>query len=432
MNGLHKILFKAGQRWRNPSLAGHYAFLKRSEGWSREQLIDYQWEKLLETIHYAWEHSAFYRQKWTEAGVHPGDIKTPEDVRKIPVVSKQELIHHNAEVHSDEYFGRKFYAVTSGTTGESLSFWKDENADSFNRAAIFRGYSWYGVEPWEFNGYFWGFSFGFLQRIKMRMMDWMVNRYRLFSYNDRDLARFARKMRRAKYLEGYSSAIYQTARLILERDLPRPSGLKLVKGTSEKIYPHYHEATLAAFGQPVRSEYGAAESGVIAFECPEGHMHITSEGVYVEEENGEIIVTNLVMRSFPVVRYALGDYIRLKPADFRCACGMEHPVIEEVTGRVGTTVYGKTGVYPSLYFYYVFKNLNKNHGIKLSYQVVQPEKGYLVFRLERKLSAAERKALATEIEALFKDDVEYELREGEVLFPDGRKGKFRDFVSEVE
>ncbi len=429
MSRFHKLLFLAGQKLRNPSLEKIYRELKETEKWPLEKLEELQWKRFKEMMDYAYHHSSYYKKKWDEAGIHPDEIKSKDDLKKIPVITKQELIQFNREIHTP-WKGKKFFSVTSGTTGESLSFWKDEISDSHNRAAIFRGYSWYDVKPWERNGYFWGFNFSPVKKWKTRFLDFLVNRFRLFSYDEKGLKKFARKLLSADYLEGYSSSIYQVAKLINEKNLPKPEKLKMVKGTSEKIYPHYHEESMRAFGHKIIGEYGAAESGLIAFECPYGSLHIAMEGVLMEEVDEEIIVTNLMMKSFPVIRYQLGDYIKLKPADFKCSCGMEHPVIEEITGRIGKNIYGKKGIYPSLYFYYVFKNLEKNHGIKLSYQAVQKEKGKLEFYFERQLTTEEEKALKSEMNALFGNDVEYTWSVKEKIF-DGR-GKFRDFISYLD
>ncbi len=427
----HKTIFKLGQRYRNPSLDKHYRFLKESEKWNRERLEQYQWEKFKEIIKYAYEHSVYYRRKWNEAGVRPEDIQTREDVKKIPIITKEELILHNKEIHSDEYFPKKFFSLTHGTTGQSLSFWKDENADSRNRAAIFRGYSWYGVQPWEFNGYFWGLNLSFWKKLKTRFQDWLVNRYRLFSYQEKNFKKFVRKIRNAVYLEGYSTAIYQIAKIINEQRLPKPEKLKLVKGTSEKIYPHYQEEVIKAFGQPMISEYGAAEAGLIAFECPQGNMHIHTEGVYVEEENGEIIVTNLVMRSFPVIRYRLGDMIRLKPVGYICSCGMKHPVIEEISGRIGSTIYGKTNIYHNAMLNYIFKNLDKNHKIKIGYQIIQNKKGFLDVHIDRQLSENDLNALKLEFDKIFGDDISINIYVKSDLYMNKSK-KFVDIIVNIE
>ena len=107
--------------------------------------------------------------------------------------------------------------------------------------------------------------------------------------------------------------------------------LTMVKGTSEMILDAYQDASKEAFGCKIVSEYGAAETGLIAFECPNGNMHINVENVIVELDNdGEIIVTNLASYSFPVIRYKLSVAVTL--SDVQCSCGRAHPVITEVVG----------------------------------------------------------------------------------------------------
>ena len=178
----------------------------------------------------------------------------------------------------------------------------------------------------------------------------------------------------------------------------------MVKGTSEKIYESYQEEIKNAFGQKMISEYGAAETGIIAFECTKGNMHINMEGVIVEVENDEIIVTNLQMNSFPIIRYKLGDYVELAPRDKVCKCGLKHLIIEEVTGRIGTIVYGDKFTYPSLYFYYIFKNLAKKN-LLLTYQIIQNKKGHLNFYIEENLTSNQNSLLEKEIERYFKKDM---------------------------
>ena len=47
--------------------------------------------KLKEQVQYAWDHSPFYRRKWTQAGVSPQTLKELDDLVKFPVVQKPEL-----------------------------------------------------------------------------------------------------------------------------------------------------------------------------------------------------------------------------------------------------------------------------------------------------------------------------------------------------
>lgn len=85
-------------------------------------------ERLREVMHYAYEHAPFYRRKWSEAGVHPEDIRSLADFERVPVVTKQELRESQA---AHPPFGDYLCAPeseihhihgTSGTTGRPTAF----------------------------------------------------------------------------------------------------------------------------------------------------------------------------------------------------------------------------------------------------------------------------------------------------------------------
>lgn len=426
----YKWIFTTGQKLRNPSIRKWFLFLKQSEVWSLAELEAYQLKQLKELLHFAYEYSPFYKNHFKKHDFLVSDLKTLEDVRKIPVISKRDLLDHTQEIQAKYPFKKQLKATTSGSTGESLVFNREENADSFNRATIFRGYSWYHVKPWEKNGYFWGFNFSFKEKIKTKILDFLQHRFRIFGYEEKAFEQFVKKLKKASYVHGYSSMLFQTAKLINERGLEKPKNLKMIKGTSEKIFDTYQEEVKKAFGLKIISEYGATESGIIAFECPSGNMHINMEGVLVEEVNNEILVTNLQMKSFPIIRYQLGDYIQLAPKTEVCSCGKNHRILKEVTGRVGNNVYGKQEIYPSLYFYYIFKNLVKNNGLKLNYQVIQQKKGTLEFRIEQVINNREISILNEEIKKYFKTDIEFDVLVGVKLV--STKGKFKSFISNIE
>jgi phenylacetate-CoA ligase len=85
-------------------------------------------ERLQQVMRYAWERAPFYRRKWSEAGLEPGDIRSLEDFERVPVVTKGEL--RDAQVRA-EPFGdylcvepNEVFHVhgTSGTTGRPTAF----------------------------------------------------------------------------------------------------------------------------------------------------------------------------------------------------------------------------------------------------------------------------------------------------------------------
>jgi phenylacetate-CoA ligase len=426
---MFKRIYKIGERLRNPSIATWLPFLQESAAWPLASLEAYQLKKLQELVAVAYANSPYYKNSFDALGLKPGDIQSLEDLKKLPIISKKELLNAHKEIHTNLKFKKYFQANTSGSSGESLKFKREESADSFNRALIYRGYSWYNVNPWELNGYFWGYNFSEREMLKIRMLDSLQNRFRIFNYRKESIDFFIRKLKNAKYLHGYSSMVYETAKIINSQNLEKPANLKMVKGTSEKIFESYQNEIQKAFGLRMISEYGAAETGIIAFECPKGKMHLNMEGVIVEEIDHEIVVTNLQMHAFPIIRYQLGDYIRLAPKTDICECGNQHAIIEEVTGRIGQNVYGKTNTYPSLYFYYIFKNLASKQLLLLTYQVLQQEKGKLIFLIEQQLESNQLKLLEHEIAVYFKNDMEFTIEQSQHITAQNKK--LKSFISNI-
>lgn len=378
INFLMKIIHIFGVKLRNPSYFRIYNELKKSEFASKEELQTIQLEKLRKLLEFSVNNSPYYKELFKEVGFDINrDFSSLSDLKKIPVITKKDLISRNSEIHTinDIKFKKIFISETSGSSGEPLMFKKDERWDSFNRASIARGLSWFNVDVSEFNGYCWGYSFSFKAKIKTMLLDLLMNRFRCFKYTDASIDKFIRRSKRASYISGYSSMIYEMAKRVNSRNLTIDN-LKLVKGTSEKIYDHYQNEVIQAFGSKMISEYGSAESGIIAFECPHGSMHINEETCIVEVIDGEIIVTNLIGYSFPTIRYKLGDYVSI--SDQKCKCGRNHSIISDVLGRIGKNIVGlNDSTYPSLTLYYIFKSLALEFDISLNYTAVQNEVGSL-------------------------------------------------------
>lgn len=424
-----RVLYCAGVLLRNRSIFENLDFLKKSQHWDIPTLQEHQFHKLKGLVKHAYDNSAYYREKYVKCNFSPDMLSSFSDLSKIPVITKQEVLSNTQAIQAANITEKLFYSETGGSTGRALVFYRNKSWDAWHRASIYRGYAWYGVMPWDRNGYLRGYNFSFKKQIKTRFLDMLQNRFRLFSYKSREIDRFVKQLRTATFIGGYSSMVYEVAKRININFGVKPIfHLKMVKGTSETILDKYQEEIVRAFGQKMISEYGAAEAGIIAFECPKGNMHINMETVIVEEENNEILVTNLVSDSFPIIRYRLGDYIKIDTGT-RCGCGMQHHILKEVMGRVGKVIYGNREEYPSLSLYFVFKNLVMTHNIIINYQGIQRTKGLLELNIEGELSAKEKSLLETELFKYFKDDLSVTLREGGDL-KSGNKKK-HDFVSEI-
>jgi len=425
---LHKYIYLAGIRFRNNKIFDCYDSLKQSELYSIDTLINNQLVKLKELLVYAYSNSAYYKDKYDNCGFDINDLKSLDDLKYVPIISKEEVLNNSKLIQINNCGEKLFFSETSGSTGRPLVFYRNMEWDAWVNAAVMRGYSWHDVNPWDKNGYLWGYNIAPSKQLKIKILDYLQNRFRMFSYKSSDIDEFVNQLEDAVFLGGYSSMLYEVARRINAGGVKHKFNLKMVKGTSEKIYDIYQDEVIKAFGKKIISEYGSAESGIIAFECAYGNMHINMETVIVEEIDNEIIVTNLVSKSFPIIRYKLGDYIKIDGTT-KCKCGMQHFIISEITGRVGSVIYGKSNQYPSLTLYYVFKNMAMNSNVVLNYQVVQDNKGAIDLFIENEFNEKHHLLLLNEFKKYFDDDISINVKYNAVRNDYNKKRK--DFISNI-
>lgn len=65
--------------------------LHREETMTREELRQLQYERLIKTVNRVYENVPFYKEKFKEKGLEPGDIKSLDDLKLLPFTVKQDL-----------------------------------------------------------------------------------------------------------------------------------------------------------------------------------------------------------------------------------------------------------------------------------------------------------------------------------------------------
>ena len=100
------------------------AELTRTESFSRDQLLEYQFDKFRRLVDHAYRNVPYYRRRMQEAGVEPADFRGPDDIVRFPLSTKQEIRENQNELRatgSDRPM-KLVKSQTGGTTGLPLKF----------------------------------------------------------------------------------------------------------------------------------------------------------------------------------------------------------------------------------------------------------------------------------------------------------------------
>jgi len=122
--------------------------LLRHTRWTRKKLLKYQNRKVREIVDYAYGHVSFYHEKFNQLGLRRGEIKTVEDLSKLPIVRRGELQSNADKVFSDRFDVRKLKGIsTSGSTGQPLLTYITKREDAFRKAKLLRANIICGQKP---------------------------------------------------------------------------------------------------------------------------------------------------------------------------------------------------------------------------------------------------------------------------------------------
>ena len=427
---------------RSPYLS-HYRELQKSQHYSRDRLRELQWHKVGEMIRYAYSHSAFYRRRFDTIGLRPEDIRTLEDLKHVPVLTKQQLREHYGElIVMHPGAPGVITKTTSGSTGTNVKVLLDEPSAQFKRACTLRADEWSG---WRLGGRvaaIWG-NPEYKKSLRGRIRNLLLERrYYLdtLEMSEVDMRRYALALVRWKpeLIFGHAHSVFLFARLVAKMGIDEihPRGIIT---TAMVLHDDERRQIEQVFGCKVTNRYGCEEVSLIACEC-EAHagMHINAESLYVEfvapaenletEGAGSVLVTDLTNRAMPILRYEVGD--AAVPANRSCDCGRTLPLIERVEGRIADYVYTPDGkLISGISLTENFAGLVAGIG---QLQIVQDRLDHVLFRIVRdaRFDAASLDCIKQLVRARFGERMNYDIEYVEEIKKE-RSGKYRFCISKV-
>jgi len=350
---LKNWIFPLAQRIQGRDFHKMMEYAQRNQFLSRDEMRDLQFEKLTSLLHHAYQNVPYYHSSFSEAGIIPSDIKTWDDIQKIPILTKEQIRDNKRLFLAKELWSPVYKVRTTGSTGIPLSFYKSQNAALSSHICRIRALRWWGIELGDRNfrinnlGLYFGNGFKrfYNERIKTPIWNRAMNRKSMpayymtperMEYSWRALKKFS-----PKYLFGYPSAIAIFARYLDDHGYDgREADLKLAVTTGELLHRWQEQAISEVFGCPVADIYGTVEVGVIAIGHPCGKMHTMDDIKFIEvqkqnqeNEHGQVIVTHLEEWSCPIIRYKLGDIARPVRETISCTLDLGFSIIEGLEGR---------------------------------------------------------------------------------------------------
>jgi len=349
-----------------------------------ERIKEIQLEKFQYLVKFAYENSPFYRKKWEESGIKPSDVKTLEDVAKLPVLTKEDFQRDQMEnppygtaVTSPANTQAQYYQ-TSGTTGRPR-LWSDIKQDLENAIeATIRAYYAQGIRPgWRA---FW--AFGFPPFMGFWHMFYASQAMGCQNVPKGPVPTVA-WLKLIQNLAGNAPSFlcctptYGIRQLEVAREAGiNPKDLKIntiiVAGEPGYNVPATNKMLSEGWGAKIHDQAGSTEhGGPVLFSCDflasqgKGDEHITADYWLLEVldpktmepvepdssgyKKGIACVTALSRFGFPAIRLLLGDYVEIMEGE-RCGCGRNLPIARGgLIARADDMIIVKgVNIYPSL------------------------------------------------------------------------------------
>ena len=324
------------------------AWLKQSEWWSRDKLREYQEARLRDLIRHAFESVPYYRRVMGERGLGPNDIQTIDDLRKLPILTKEIVRRNGNDMVSRAVRSRDTVRYqTGGTTGAGLAFLTSLSAVHFQWAVWWRHRHRFGIELYQPHANFSGHTVVPLRqhsppfwRENRSMKQTYVSLYHMTLANMPAYVDMLER-RTFKYYSGFPSGIFLLADYLrtIEHKLTRPPDL-IITG-AESLLPFQVGAFNEWIGAPVTEQYGLTEGCANISRCERGSFHVDMEfaivepqpvGIAAEGRLCKVIGTSLHNYATPFIRYDSGDIATF--SDESCPCGREGDVVKYIDGRV--------------------------------------------------------------------------------------------------
>lgn len=326
-------------------------FSEELETMPLDALEKYQLEKTKETLERAYNHCNFYKKLFDQAKVKPEDFKSLEDIRRFPLVDKQDLVE---DQEKNPPFGERVCVspeeirrvnITSGTSGMGQEVHShDEEAIYAANASTAAHFLAIGLERGDLSAVLYPLATmtgGMLSYEGLRLMGATPLPIAVFNTKQKIemMQRFDVRhiLTTPAYLARITSVLVEQG-MAPKRALPHLKGITLstepfsvswalkMEELWDTVLHDIYGSTQLNLNYAITCKYGVVPDGEF------GHYHLMDHYALVEVldretgepveygEWGEPVVTTFFRKAMPLIRFRSNDRVKLFPPDM-CDCG---------------------------------------------------------------------------------------------------------------
>jgi len=339
----------------------------------RKKIKGLQLKRLRETVHLVYDNVPFYKKKFKELKVTPADIKTLDDVCKLPFTTKNDLrdnapfgmmatsLDNCIELHASS--GTTGVPVTVCYTSNDIEVWSEVMARCLSMAGLTKKDVFQNPIPYgTFTGAF-GFHYG-AQKVGALVIPsgkgQSERQLKLMEYYG------------TTFISGVASYAMRLSQVAQEINIDLKK-LKVKNGLfgAEMFTPGLKKRIMDAWDMDVHDIYGLTEmcGPGVSTDCDQHDgLHLWEDHFLVEcldpvtlepvgfEEEGEIVLTTLTKEGMPLLRYRTRDIAKLYDQKV-CDCGRTHVKHTTIKGRSDDMLIIRgTNIYPGQIESVIMKN----------------------------------------------------------------------------
>ncbi|WP_028487990.1 phenylacetate--CoA ligase family protein [Thiothrix lacustris] len=328
----NNYLYRKRHNGKYKTLFNHYSNIENK---TKEQINKEIIKIKTDFLDYATSKSAWY-----------GNFKN-QPLENFPFLEKSDIVNNLDKIATiSEKQGS--ISLTGGTTGTSMKVIYT-NDDIIERQAILDSFrARFGYKLGKKTAWFSGKNIVRDKDIKNGNCyrdDW-INNIRFFStfyISSKNFSIYWNSFTKfsPEYIVGFPSSLYELCNFAKQNGLSYRGHVKVFFPTAENMLDEQKSTIKSVLGCEIVDQYASSEGAPFILQCQKGNLHIHPyTGIFevLDENNNPSLEGNLVVTSFhthgtPLIRYQVGDTIKLAPENYQCPCDSHFPVVQSIIGR---------------------------------------------------------------------------------------------------